>query len=179
MRRSERRNNLQIWTRTDGADSLLFLIHVSGSGQHQCVVVYAAEGKLRHLWQSDAWFMADNYAMSPGVFEQLYVTRAHLWFPVYMRSFLGRLHRSTKSCFKQFSTRWRPCRSTRGTDKMASEKMASEKWQSTKFEIMAPMFFFWFFFIIICIFLYISVKISTCTCVLSTLLLLHTLTFYG
>jgi len=32
----------------------------------------------RHIGQSDTWFMDGYYAMSPGVFEQLYVVRAHL-----------------------------------------------------------------------------------------------------
>ena len=54
------------WTLTSGADRRLFLIHDSGPGQRQRVVVYAAEGQLRHLGQSDTWFMDGNYAMSPG-----------------------------------------------------------------------------------------------------------------
>ena len=66
------------WTLTGGADPQPFLIHDSGPGQRQRVMVYAAEGQLRHLGQSDTWFMDGNYAMSPGVFEQLYVIRAHL-----------------------------------------------------------------------------------------------------
>ncbi|KAI0234049.1 hypothetical protein LSAT2_015756 [Lamellibrachia satsuma] len=45
------------WTLTGGADPRPFLIHDSGPGQRQRVVVYAAEGQLRHLGQSDTWFM--------------------------------------------------------------------------------------------------------------------------
>lgn len=66
------------WTTTGGVDPRPFLIHDSGPGQRQRLVMYATEVQLRHLGQSDTWFMDGNYSMSPSIFEQLYVIRARV-----------------------------------------------------------------------------------------------------
>lgn len=66
------------WTLTGGATPRPFLIHDTGPGEHHRIVIYAAEEQLRHLGQSDTWYMDGNFAMSPSVFKQLYVIRAPL-----------------------------------------------------------------------------------------------------
>lgn len=66
------------WTTTGEANPQPFLIHDTGPGERQRVLVYASEEQLRHLGRSDTWFMDGNFAMSPSVFEQLYVIRAPL-----------------------------------------------------------------------------------------------------
>jgi len=66
------------WKSTGTANLRTFLVHDSGQDAGQRVVVYASEQQLRHLGQADTWYMDGNFAMSPNVFEQLYVIRAPL-----------------------------------------------------------------------------------------------------
>ena len=63
------------WKLTGEAIPRTFLFHDTGSEERQRVVVYAAEEQLRLLCQSDTWYMDGNFAMSPSIFEQLYVIR--------------------------------------------------------------------------------------------------------
>jgi len=77
------------WKTTRGANPRPFLVHDSGPDAGQHVVLYSAEEQLRHLGQADTWYMDGNFAMSPNIFEQLYVIQA----------FLGE---TTVSCFYTF-----------------------------------------------------------------------------
>ena len=57
------------WKDSGGENPRPFLLHSSGSSQHQRVIVCAAEEQLRHLGPSDTWFMDGNYTMSQSFFK--------------------------------------------------------------------------------------------------------------
>ena len=61
-----------VWTLTGGAHPRPLLNHDSGPGQRQREMVYAAEGQLRHLGQSDNWFMDGNCHESRCLWTALY-----------------------------------------------------------------------------------------------------------
>ena len=59
-------------------DNKTFLIHDSGVGIQQRLVIYATEDSLRVLAASDLWFMDGNFSMVPVIFKQLYIVRVPL-----------------------------------------------------------------------------------------------------
>ena len=67
------------WDTTGGANPLRFLIYDSGvlAGPDR-VIVYAADEPLRHLAQSDTWYLDGNFKSAPKIFTQIYVIRSKL-----------------------------------------------------------------------------------------------------
>ena len=66
------------WTATGGQDQLPFVIHDSGVGARNRIVAFATEDDLRHLANSDTWFIDGNFSSARALFEQLFFVRAHL-----------------------------------------------------------------------------------------------------
>ena len=59
-------------------DGRPFLIHDSGEGVVNRIVVYATEESLRLLAVARTWFIDGNFSMAPLIFKQLYIIRAPL-----------------------------------------------------------------------------------------------------
>ena len=66
------------WKCTSGEQSRRFLLYDSGSGANNRMVVYATDECLRLMCRARKWFMDGNFAMSPAIFQQLYVIRVPL-----------------------------------------------------------------------------------------------------
>ena len=66
------------WATTGGPQPQQFLIHDSGPTGAGRLIVFASPEQLRHLATAERWFMDGNFAMSPKLFQQLYVIRASL-----------------------------------------------------------------------------------------------------
>ena len=66
------------WNTTGGANPLPFMIYDGGvmAGPNR-VIVYAADA-LRHLAQSDSWYLDGNFKSAPNIYEQVYVIRSKL-----------------------------------------------------------------------------------------------------
>ena len=64
------------WKLTGGPSPQPFLIH--DTGPEERLVVYSSVEQLQHLGQSNTWYMDGNFAMSPSIFDQLYVIHAPL-----------------------------------------------------------------------------------------------------
>jgi hypothetical protein len=66
------------WATTGGANPKPFLVYDNGTTSRERVVVFATKDALRHLAQSQVWFMDGNFSMAPLLFQQLYIIRAQL-----------------------------------------------------------------------------------------------------
>ena len=64
------------WAQT--ATGQQFLIHDSGPGSNQRVIVFASSEGIRHLATKGDWFMDGTFDTAPKLFTQLYVIRAKL-----------------------------------------------------------------------------------------------------
>ena len=62
------------WSQTSREEP--FLIHDSGPGSHNMVIVFASEIGLRHLATKDTWYMDGTFKVAPKLFEQVYIIRA-------------------------------------------------------------------------------------------------------
>ena len=60
---------------TNDEDPRQFLIHDSGNGVRQRLVIFATESSLRVLASASTWFMDGNFSMAPVIFSQIYVIR--------------------------------------------------------------------------------------------------------
>ena len=101
-------NIVHPWNTTGGANPRPFLIHDGGllAGPNR-IIVYAADSTLRHLAQSDTWYLDGNFKSAPDIYEQVYVIRSKLddgeISNVYVRfSRASNLH-ITKSCLQWYS----------------------------------------------------------------------------
>ena len=72
-------NIVHPWDTTCGANPRPFLIHDGGllAGPNR-IIVYAADDALRHLAQSDTWYLDGNFKSAPDIYEQVYVIRSKL-----------------------------------------------------------------------------------------------------
>ena len=57
---------------TNDEDPRQFLIHDSGNGVRQRLVIFATESSLRVLASASTWFMDGNFSMAPVIFSQIY-----------------------------------------------------------------------------------------------------------
>ena len=64
------------WAQT--ATGQQFLIHDSGPGSNQRVIVFASSEGIRHLATKGDWFMDGTFDTAPKLFTQLYIIRAKL-----------------------------------------------------------------------------------------------------
>jgi hypothetical protein len=66
------------WATTGGPTPQPFLIHDSGAGHADRVIVFSSTEQLRHLAVADTWFMDGTFTVAPRLFSQVYVIRAPL-----------------------------------------------------------------------------------------------------
>ena len=88
-----------IWATTGGDNPLQFLLHDSGAGNDERVVIFASENHLRKLAASVTWCMDGNYAMAPRIFMQLYVIHGRV-SGTFVPLAYALLQRKTQSCYE-------------------------------------------------------------------------------
>lgn len=66
------------WTQTLGVNPMNFLIHDSGIGEPNRILVFAADDALHNLSVADTWYMDGNFKSAPSIFKQVYVIRCKL-----------------------------------------------------------------------------------------------------
>ncbi|KAG7174249.1 putative Inosine-5'-monophosphate dehydrogenase 1b-like 8 [Homarus americanus] len=78
-----------------GSDPHPFLIHDSGIEARNRIIMFATEEGLRHLAESDTWYVDGTFTSAPSLFEHLYIIRAPLG-------------ESALSCDYAFLPAWQP-----------------------------------------------------------------------
>ncbi|KAG7154223.1 putative Inosine-5'-monophosphate dehydrogenase 1b-like 3 [Homarus americanus] len=63
---------------TGGSDPYPFLIHDSGIEARNRIIMFATKEGLRHLADSDTWYVDGTFTCAPSIFEQLDIIRAPL-----------------------------------------------------------------------------------------------------
>ena len=55
-----------------------FLIHDTGEGSRNRIIMYASEIQMRTLASAKTWFMDGTFSMAPAIFSLLYIIRIPL-----------------------------------------------------------------------------------------------------
>ena len=79
-----------------------FLIHDTGKGSRNRVIMFARKIQLRTLASAKTWFMDGTFFMAPGIFSQLYVTAIYAFLPnKAQRTYKEMFQVITDACIRQ------------------------------------------------------------------------------